>query len=138
MSEKYTEDDILAEAISMHSFSAGDLEDGYLFNLMEVSEVPSTKNDMGDVMTWRDLLGEDEDAFTEAAEKVSKLYNEAADTSEWAIDLGMEEMTPFSGHVDIAVGPSKARVLFAFTEDIPFEQQAKFVMGVTKKLSEEL
>lgn len=130
MSEKYTEEDLLAEAASVIN-AAIPVDRSEVDGSMVIGEVESTRTEMGDFMTWPQLLP-DEDEFEEAVAKVHAMVTEAADTSQWAVEMGRDGLEAESMQLTIDVGEHKTRLYFAFSKGISYEDRASICMGLSR------
>ena len=141
----YTDEDLRTEAARQHALSVEDPDFMSVAERMEYTFIDSTIVDpdpetgtepiTGDA--WDHLPRED---FDEAQRKIHDLIRGAADTSEWAINLGADGLEP-DGHT-LQLGSKEAgdddseqpfvRMHFAFHPDVPPAERDRFVMELSK------
>lgn len=120
----YTDDDLRTEAAAQHAALLRDPD------FMGIGE-------QMDDETWRSLGPDD---FEAAQRAVDDLLTNAADVSEWAIDLGADGLQPSDEHaitVD-ADGKPIARIHFAFEPGMPDEMRAALVEGIGAAIAQHL
>ncbi|WP_428956163.1 hypothetical protein [Streptomyces sp. cg35] len=115
----YTDDDLRAEAAREIKYALDNVDtDG----LLEASTYRLT-----DGTAWEEL---DEDQWHTALRAVDALVEDAADVSEWAVNLGADDLEPSSHHVDIAEDRPLVRIHFAFHPDMPDDIRQRVIAAV--------
>ena len=104
----YTDGDLRAEAARQHKNATEDPEFSGIGEQMEGHKIPSR----GDFQ-W-DQLGDHD--FDTAMRAIDDLLSDAADVSEWAINLGADQLEPHAHALDL--GDRRVRVHFAFAPDM--------------------
>ncbi|MET7321481.1 hypothetical protein [Streptomyces sp. NPDC005549] len=138
----YTDDDLRAEAARQHATLAEDPDYVGVGEQMDDRFVHYEVVDAehGDLMPppgtprWNDLS---EDEFDEAQQKIHDLINGAADVSEWAVNLGADNLQPSTEHaITLNAGRPIARIHFAFEPDMPEEMRTALVEGIGDAINE--
>lgn len=124
----YTDDDLRAEAAKQLATLGEDPEFMCVGERMEGSPIESTEDS-----TWDQLNDED---FDTAQRSIDDLISNAADVSEWAVNLGADGLEPYDGQLTLD-GDSKpiARIHFAFAPDMPEEMRMALVQGVGAEIA---
>lgn len=128
----YTDDDLRAEAARQLALSTEDPDFMGIGERMQDSEIdsllPPEEADGAEGTHWGDLSRED---FDTAQRAIDDLLTNAADVSEWAVNLGADGLEPDDEHVDIAHGGvTGVRIHFAFHPDLPEELRASVIAAV--------
>ncbi|MBZ6211700.1 hypothetical protein KVH31_34965 [Streptomyces olivaceus] len=142
----YTDHDLRAEAARQHAALTEDPDFMGVGEQMEDGWVPSVETtEDGSARTWKQLLvvddetGDDEDytAFGEAQRKIHGLIQGAADVSEWAVNLGADNLEPSTEHaITLNAGRPIVRVYFAFEPGMSEEMRTLFVEGIGDAINE--
>ncbi|WP_433893061.1 hypothetical protein [Streptomyces sp. CA-111067] len=115
----YTDADLRHEAARQHATALEDPDFMGIGEQMEGADIASTvPADGGDGRQWDDLP---EEQFDTAQRAIDDLINHAADVSEWAVNLGADDLVPTGHRIEIA-GPDGAvavRLHMAFDADMP-------------------
>ncbi|MEE4598268.1 hypothetical protein V2J94_41605 [Streptomyces sp. DSM 41524] len=138
----YTEDDLRAEAARQHAFLTEDPDFVGVGEGMEDGPVHSTSTDTDPARTWEELLDPERDgtdAFNAAQRKIHDLINGAANTSEWAVNLGADGLQPDEHAITINGGNKPiARIHFAFEPGMPDEMRTDLVEGIGQAINAHL
>ena len=120
----YTEDDLRTEAASQHAALLRDPD------FMGIGEQMQDE-------TWRSLS---EDDFEAAQRAIDDLLTNAADVSEWALNLGADGLQPSDEHAITLDGNGKpiARIHFAFEPGMPDEMRTALVQGIGEAIADAL
>lgn len=131
----YTDEDLLAEAASQHATALRDPDFMGIGEQMTDDIVTSTETDGGG-KTWSELLPDHKD-FGTAQNAIDNLLTNAADVSDWAINLGADGLEPGTKHVDIGWdnGPLQARIHIAFTSDVPPEEREQLLADIREAIA---
>lgn len=78
---------------------------------------------------------DDEDQLRES---VVELVSSAANTSEWAVDLGADGLQPDEHQITLGAGKPIARIHFAFEPDMPDEMRTSLVEGIGEAIADVL
>ena len=119
----YTDADLRAEAARQHAELTEDPDYSDVGNGMWDEVVPSTGDGLGG-SNWGRLLDQEADdnaAYSEAQRRIYGLITGAADVSEWAVNLGADNLQPTAHLIEIE-GPDggvAVRLHFAFDPDMP-------------------
>lgn len=125
----YTDEDLRTEAARQHATLIEDPDFMGIGEQMEDAPVPST--DDGDTsLTWTQLLvpqgaAASYEAFGAAQRQIHDLINSAADVSDWAVNLGADNLQPDPRALD--AGKHRIRVHFAFAPDISDADRADLI-----------
>ncbi|MFC8423986.1 hypothetical protein ACFUN7_24425 [Streptomyces sp. NPDC057236] len=143
MTRPYTDDDLRAEAARQHANLTEDPDYVGVGKQMEDAWVPSVETtEDGSARKWGELLDPEQDgtaAYDEAQRKIHDLINGAADTSEWAINLGADSLQPDSHQLTWSAGEQPiVRVHFAFHERMHPEARDYLVTAVGEALQAEM
>ncbi|RXS78877.1 hypothetical protein EST92_19790 [Streptomyces sp. TM32] len=93
----YTDEDLRATAASIVASAISGITPSEIADRMDRSYVQSTGNSGGNGRTWDQLLNRgdlDTTEFLGARQQIDDLIRDAADVSEWAIQLGAANLTP--------------------------------------------
>lgn len=128
----YTESDLRTEAARQHHDLTEDPDFVGVGEQMDGTEVPSltTEDEPGVVegSTWDEF---NEEQFDAALRSIHDLINGAANVSEWAVDLGADELQPSTEHtITVTAGRPIARIHFAFEPDMPDDMRTALVEGI--------
>lgn len=131
----YTAEDLRAEAASQHAALTEDPDYMGIGEQMDDDIVTSTEAD-GIGQTWSQLLP-DHDAFGNAQDAIGDLISGAADTSEWAVNLGADGLQPGTGHIDIGWdnGPLQARIHIAYASDMPDDERGQLLADISDAIA---
>jgi hypothetical protein len=146
----YTDDDLRAEAARQHAGLTEDPDFMGVGEAMEDSEVESLAprhepqdidgqpND-ADGVTWNQLLPFEADegaAYRTAQHAIYDLINGAADVSEWAVNLGADDLEPLPEQLTAHTqdGPW-FRLHFAVRPDMPDDMRRALVEGVGSEIA---
>ncbi|MFH9072715.1 hypothetical protein [Streptomyces alboflavus] len=137
----YTDDDLRHEAARQHRASLDDPDFMGIGEQMDGSRIESTVTDPGAPVTtvaggrtW-DMLARDD--FDAAQRSIDDLLTGAADTSEWAINLGADGLVPSTEHeITLNAGRPLARIHFAFEPDMPEDMRTGLVEGIGDAINE--
>ncbi|MFE9921605.1 hypothetical protein ACFYQA_08480 [Streptomyces sp. NPDC005774] len=115
----YTDNDLRAEAARLHARAARDTDDRIR---------PAAKR------KWAQAAPE---VIDEACDELVSLLDGAADTSEWAVNLGADRLEPTGHTVQLGVDPGdgdrpRVRLHFAFHPDMTDADRDSFVMALSK------
>ena len=119
----YNDEDLRAEAARQHAV------------LTEDPDYVGVGEQMDDEM-WRSLNEDDYDA---AQRSIHGLIEGAADTSEWAVELGADGLEPTDVQLTLD-GDHKpiARIHFAFEPGMPEEMRMTLIQGVGQAIARHL
>ncbi|GHI91703.1 hypothetical protein [Streptomyces olivaceus] len=85
--------------------------------------------------TWDDLLTDGE--LNEVADRVRSLVESAADITQWAVNLGADNLQPSTEHeITLNAGQPIARIHFAFEPGMPEEMRTDLVEGIGDAINE--
>ncbi|MFI0768584.1 hypothetical protein ACH4TQ_27410 [Streptomyces sp. NPDC021218] len=147
--QPYTDADLRAEATRQHAFLTEDPDFMGVGEAMEDAEVESlapehTARDIdgqpndADGVTWGQLLPynhDDGNAYNVAQREIHNLINGAANTSEWAVNLGADGLKPDEHQLTWSTGPQPiVRVHFAFHDGMSDEARDYLVQAVGEAL----
>ncbi len=135
---EYTDADLRAEAARQLYAHRPGQNATITYAAMLDARIESTHTPDYDGLTWSEALdGTDLDA---AADKVHALAVNAADTSEWAVELGADGLAPSTEHEITVNGEAKPiiRMLFAFEPDMPEDMRTSFVEGIGDSINDAL
>lgn len=144
MTRPYTDDDLRAEATRQHAGLTEDPDFMGVGEQMDGTPIPSTVVDLepetGEPLemsrAWSHLGDHD---FDEAQRKIHALINGAADTSEWAVNLGADSLQPDAHQLTWSAGEQPiVRVHFAFHERMHPEARDYLVTAVGEALQAEM
>lgn len=141
MTDPYTDADLRIEAAKQHATLTDDPDFMGVGEQMEYSTVETTK-DGETSLTWAQLLvpeGGTYEAYGAAQRKVHDLVRKAADLSDWAVNLGADELEP-SPHVLNLDGDDKpiVRLHMAFHPDMDERARIRFGMGLAQAMANAL
>lgn len=142
--QPYTDEDLRAEAARQHATLTEDPDFMGVGEAMEDRYVESTATDPDARIertgsTWAELLpveADDGEAYDEARRAIHKLISRAADLSEWAVDIGADELEPLDSALSMqtATGPL-VRILFAVRPDMPEDMRNALVEGIAIEIA---
>jgi hypothetical protein len=141
MSTPYTDDDLRTEAARIHRQFTAEPDEGLVGEVMESGHVRSVEtSEDGSARTWPELLepdGEETPEYAQAQRAVTTLIRGAADTSEWAVNLGADSLQPHARAIDIGWndGPLQARIHIAFPADTPADERDQFVTDIADAIA---
>jgi len=132
----YTDDDLRAEAARQLSAHGPGMSPEQAYAAMLDARIESTSDTDGP--TWSEALGAPE--LSTPASAIHALINGAADTSEWAVNLGADGLQPDGHTLQLgAKGPAAedpdqpfVRLHFAFHPDATADERDRFVMELSK------
>ncbi|MFE2047936.1 hypothetical protein ACFXAS_05475 [Streptomyces sp. NPDC059459] len=125
----YTDDDLRAEAARQHAVLA---EDPDFMGVSEQMQGQEVTPDGG--VNWDDWSDE---TFEAAQREIHSLIQGAADVSEWAVNLGADNLQPSTEHaITLNAGRPIARIHFAFEPDMPEEMRTLLVEGIGDAINE--
>ncbi|MFC9700890.1 hypothetical protein ACFTWD_09385 [Streptomyces sp. NPDC056943] len=134
----YTDEDLRAEAASCLAAlsippTTADIRRSLPDTYIDSHRTP----DSGSEATWTAVLGED--ALGTPTGEIHALIEVAADVSEWAVNLGADDLVPYDGQLTLD-GDSRpfARIHFAFAPDTPEEMRLALVQGVGVEIASHL
>jgi hypothetical protein len=141
----YTDDDLRTEAARQHYVATidpdfmgiGEQMDGRFINSTLVDPDPEQGTQPITGRKWDDLPPEE---FGKAQRAIDDLLGKAADVSDWAINLGADDLEPSADHV-ITIGATDkpiARIHFAFEPGMPDEMRTALVQGVGQAIDAHL
>lgn len=139
----YTDDDLRTEAARIHRQFTAEPDEGLVGEVMESGHVHSVEtSEDGSARTWPELLepdGEETPEYAQAQRAVTTLIRGAANTSEWAINLGADGLQP-DEHVITLNGDGKpiVRVHFAFAPGMNDETRTEIVQGIGQAIDAHL
>lgn len=121
----YTDDDLRSEAAAQHHTASSD------HDFMGIGEQMQGDD------PWQSLSRDDFDAAQDA---IDALLANAADVSEWAIDLGADGLEPSDEHAITVNGDGKpiARIHFAFEPGMPDRMRTALVEGIGEAIADAL
>lgn len=134
----YTDEDLRAEAARQHATLTQDPDFmGVAEQMLDALVVSTCSDDDRDGITWDEALNCGE--FNEPQRAIYNLITDAADVSEWAVNLGADGLEPYDGQLTID-GDDKpiARIHFAFAPDMPEEMRMALVQGVGTEIARHL
>jgi hypothetical protein len=140
----YTEDDLRTEAARQLATLAedpdfmgvGEQMDSTFIESTIVDPDPQTGTERVTGTTW-DFL--DEEHFNAAQREIHDLINGAADTADWAVNLGADGLEPDEHQLEMKAGDQViARIHFAFEPDMPDEMRESLVAGLGNAIALEL
>ncbi|MEV5140329.1 hypothetical protein AB0K71_06030 [Streptomyces syringium] len=132
----YTEDDLRSQAAGRHATLTDDSDFMGVGEGMEDDIVASTESDGG--RTWSELLP-DHDDYNAAQRKIHDLVRNAADVSEWAINLGADGLEPQEHAITLGADEKPiARIHFAFEPGMPEEMRTALVEGIGEAIADHL
>ncbi|MFD8866056.1 hypothetical protein ACFV1F_17055 [Streptomyces sp. NPDC059590] len=142
MSQPYTDDDLRAEAARQHAFLTQDPDFVGIGEGMEDGPVHSTSTDTDPARTWEELLPYEADggkAYNTAQRAIHDLISGAADVSEWAINLGADQLEP-EDHAITLDGDGKplVRLHLAFHPDMDDAARQGFAMHLARVMADAL
>lgn len=113
----YTAADLRTEAARQLAAAVEDTDFAGIGEQMTDSEIesqlPPAEADGAEGLCWGDL---DRAQFEAAQKQIDDLITDAADLSDWAVDLGADGLQPSEQRLDI--GDARVRVHFAFAPDM--------------------
>jgi hypothetical protein len=130
----YTDADLRTEAARQLANLSEDPDFMGVGEAMETNIVPSTEEPdvIGGGRSWDSVLRENADDFERfetAQRKIHDLITGAAEISEWAINLGADDLEPSSNVLGVEAGETPlVRIHFAFHTDMPEDARRQFVM----------
>lgn len=132
----YTDDDLRAEAARQHRDLIEDPDFMGIGEQMEDTLIDSTvvepdHDDTG--TTWDEL---DDDDYDAAQRTIDELLRGAADTSDWAINLGADKLQPGRQYIDVSEGAGRLHI--AFRSDLSDEQRTEFARNIAAILGEQI
>lgn len=138
----YTDADLLAEAARQHATLTEDPDFMGVGEQMEDAPVDHT-DDNDTSLTWKELLvpegGGSREAFGEAQRKIHDLIGDAADVSEWAVQLGAAGLEPDEHQLKFDVGDKPlVRIHFAFAAELSDEAREALVRGIGEAAAREM
>ncbi|MER7047756.1 hypothetical protein [Streptomyces jumonjinensis] len=137
----YTDADLRAEAARQHAELAKDPYFMEVGEMMQSAPVAHTV-DTSTPVSWRDLLrgtGGDRQ-YSEAQGCIHDLICTAADTSAWAIALGIDGLEPEEHTLTVGYDPGngvdtpRVRLHFAFHPDLDHDARTRFVMELSRRV----
>jgi hypothetical protein len=140
----YTDDDLRTEAARQLATAGEDPDFTGISEQMEgawiastiVDPDPQTGTERITGTTW-DQLGEDD--YDAAQRAIDDLIGGAADTSEWAVNLGADGLEPDERQFEVNAGDKViARVHFAFDPDMADDMRTALVTGLSDALAAHL
>ncbi|SFD13095.1 hypothetical protein [Streptomyces aidingensis] len=131
----YTRADLIAEAARQHKASTEDPDWTDIGEAMEGQPITPADYPPGVIpATWDDL---DPDAREDAQAAINKLICGAADTSEWAVNLGAAGLEPYrSIGYRVTTGGWAAAVHLAVDPGYPEEKRAELLAELTTAFSD--
>jgi hypothetical protein len=125
----YTDTDLRAEAARQHATL---IEDPDFMGVGEQMQDQEVTPDGG--VAWDDFRDE---TFEAAQRSIHDLINGAANVSEWAVNLGADNLQPSTEHeITLNAGRPIARIQFAFEPDMPEEMRTLLVEGIGDAINE--
>ncbi|MEU8968084.1 hypothetical protein AB0D11_02215 [Streptomyces monashensis] len=138
----YTDDDLRTEAARQHKTATEDPDFMGIGEQMDGSEIDSTFYDEAgqrheNGRTWDQL---DDEEFEAAQRAIDDLLGKAADVSDWAINLGADDLEPSDEHAITVDGDGRpiARIHFAFEPGMPQEMRDALVQGIGEAIADAL
>jgi hypothetical protein len=130
----YTDDDLRAEAARQHAAFLRDPAFMRIGKQMTGTVIPSRNGEPR--ACWHDLDDLDGDAFVDAQRAIADLLTNAADISEWAINLGADGLEPLPEQLSAQTdtGPW-FRLHFAVRPDMPDDMRRALVEGVGAEIA---
>jgi hypothetical protein len=124
----YTDADLRHEAASQHRDLTRD------HDFMGVGESMETAAILSSGKQWGASL--DGPGFLTAHEAIDQYVRDAADTSEWAVNLGADGLEPDERQFEVNAGDKViARVHFAFDPDMADDMRTALVTGLSDALA---
>ncbi|MGW3164798.1 hypothetical protein ACWC9Q_18380 [Streptomyces sp. NPDC001142] len=129
--QPYTDADLRAEAARQHRTATEDPDFMGVGEQMEGQKITSA-----DDLQWDEL---DDNQFDTAMRDIEALITGAADTSQWAVDLGADGLEP-EDHTLSINGDEKpiARIHFAFAPEMPDDMRVALVEGIGQAVADHL
>lgn len=141
----YTDNDLQLEAARLHAEFARQEDEVLVGEAMEKHCVPSLgEPDQDNARTWVELLepeGEGTPEYVAAQQAVTALMNGAADTSVWAVSLGVDGLEPVTDVIDFpsaTLDADFARMHFAFHPDVPADTRTHVINRIRNILAANL
>ncbi|WP_329390132.1 hypothetical protein [Streptomyces sp. NBC_01716] len=141
----YTTEDLRTEAARQHAvltedpdyMGIGERMEGAFIDSTFVDPDPETGTEPSTGTTWDEL---DDRHFDTAQRAIDELINDAADVSDWAINLGADGLQPSTEHAITINGDDRpiARIHFAFEPDMPDDMRTALVEGIGEALNNHL
>lgn len=137
----YTSDDLRFEAAKQHYTATTDPDFMGIGEQMDGSPIESTFYDAagqrhGNGRVWNQLDAAD---FGAAQDAIGDLIGNAADVSEWAINLGADGLEPEEHQFTLNAGPKPIiRVHFAFAPEMSDDARGAFVQGLGEAAAREM
>ena len=141
----YTDEDLRTEAARQHYTSTtdpdfmgiGEQMDGRFINSSLIDPDPEQGTEPVTGTTWDQLDRKD---FDTAQRMIDDFLSEAADVSDWAINLGADDLQPSNDHIITVAGNGRpiARIHFAFEPDMPDDMRTALVEGIGQVLDAHL
>ncbi|MFI1728224.1 hypothetical protein ACH40E_03080 [Streptomyces acidicola] len=140
----YTDDDLRHEAARQHKnltedpdfMGIGEGMDGTPIPSTVVDLEPDTSEPLEMSRTW-DQLGEDD--FDAAQRAIDDLLTNAADVSEWAVNLGADGLEPIDAQLTADTGDRPLfRIHFAVRPDMPDDMRTALVEGLAVEIAKYL
>lgn len=137
----YTDDDLRAEAAGQYRVALtdpdfmgiGEQMDGSFIESTVIDPDPETGTEPVTGRTWDQLDGEH---FANARRDINDLLDNAADVSEWAINLGADGLEAEEHAITInGDGRPIARIHFAFEPGMPDEMRTALVEGIGEAIA---
>ncbi|MFJ3021446.1 hypothetical protein ACIPH4_10910 [Streptomyces tendae] len=138
----YTDTDLRAEAARQHAGLTEDPDFMGVGEMMQDAIVESTDDGTCARQTWHELLvaptpNDEYEALGEAQRKIHGLIQGAADVSEWAVNLGADNLQPSTEHeITLNAGRPIARIHFAFEPSMPEDMRTDLVEGIGDAINE--
>ncbi|MFR9796590.1 hypothetical protein ACL02U_11900 [Streptomyces sp. MS06] len=134
----YTDDDLRAEAARQHHTASCDHDFVGIGEQMQGAEIesmlPPAETDGADGPHWDEIL--DEDQFDTAQRSIADLLTNAADTSEWAVNLGADGLEPLPEQLTAHGDDSPMfRLHFAVRPDMPDDMRRALVEGIALEIA---
>lgn len=138
--QPYTDTDLRAEAARQHAVLTDDPDFMGVGEQMEDATVDHT-DDGETSLTWGELLvpqgaGVSFEAFGNAQRKIHDLIQDAADLSQWAVDIGADGLEPLDSVLSMqtSTGPL-VRIHFAVRPDMPEDMRNALVEGLAMEIA---
>lgn len=136
----YTDDDLRATAAEFIATAIREITPSEIADRMDRNYVQSTNTGDESRRTWEELLngdGLDTTEFLAARQQIDDLIRDAADVSEWAIQLGADGLEPDGHTIQLGVDPGdgdrpQVRLHFAFHPDMAAADRDRFAMELSK------
>ncbi|MCM8552646.1 hypothetical protein [Streptomyces sp. STCH 565 A] len=130
----YTDTDLRAEAARQHCLFIKHFNSRLILGRMLDNPIESTRTD-DDTLTWREALSCDQ--YDGPTGEVADLIRGAVDVSEWAVNLGADNLQPSTEHeITLNAGRTIARIHFAFEPGMPEEMRTDLVEGIGDAINE--